>query len=64
MRSHDSGPWQASKIVPPRRRFMTADNYFKTPARIKQAPRQSTLWTIQNTKAINISKENKGKFTS
>ena len=64
MTSHDFGPWQASKIVPPRRGFTAADFYFKSPARIKQAPRQSTFWTIQNTKTINISKENIGKLKS
>ena len=36
MKFQDFGPWQASKIMPPRCGFVTADFYFKTPARIKK----------------------------
>ena len=42
MKFHDFGPWQACKIMPSRRGFVTADFYFKTPARIKKTVRQST----------------------
>ena len=43
MTFHDFGPYRASKIMPPRRGFVTVDFYSKSPARIKKARPQSTL---------------------
>ena len=52
MKFHDFGPWRASKIMPPRRRFVTADFYFKSQARIKKAARQSTWKHESHSKTI------------
>ena len=47
MTFHDFGPWRASKIMPARRRFMTADFYSKNQARIKNTPSSGQLSPAQ-----------------
>ena len=43
MTFHDFGPYRASKIMLPRRGFVTVDFYCRSHARIKKARPQSTL---------------------
>ena len=41
MKFHDFRPWRASKIMPPRRRFLTDDFIFKSQVGIKISPFQT-----------------------